>query len=58
MPAMKAEVRTGGLAENCYLDTKIEVTAAGKRIVRLTHRVPTGNGGRDDREPGAWPPNE
>ena len=33
-PAMKAEVRTGGLAENCYLDTKIEVTAAGKRIVR------------------------
>ena len=33
-PAMKAEVHTGGLAENCYLDTKIEVTAAGKRIVR------------------------
>ena len=33
-PSMKAEVPTGGLAENCYLDTKIEVTAAGKRIVR------------------------
>ena len=33
-PALKAETRTGGLAENCYLDTKVEVTAAGKRIVR------------------------
>ena len=33
-PAMKAAVSTGGRAENCYLDNKIEVTAAGKRIVR------------------------